>query len=620
MADPKSESDGLFAKVLKFVRSPASGWSEHDVPDEAHESGYSRQMLKEMIERKRRNDFVRRREFDMLRKLRRSEVIAGHDPAGRPSFFQSSLPSRPDDRASTLKKIDEIEAQMSQQWWKTKSADPVSTGGLASTGSAPMPPSSRYASPGFGSTRGTAPAPFGDSHGFSVELPLLTPDARVPATAPAPVPVGARFGHMAAEPPTTQPTPLTGRAASGTRPTPLDATADWLRTDFGADGPASVSGFSLSKSVAVDVEELANDAELEDVAVRFAHADDAGAEAALRAMVGPVGARQDHEDTWLALFDFFRATGQQDRFDEVAIEFASRFGRSAPQWVSLRDLGGRPAVAAGAVPAATRSADWIAPAVLTAQSVMTLQAALGRCVQPWRLAWGRLNRIDPAAIEPLSRLLAKWAGEPVRLHFLDAQRLDELLRQQTVSGDPSVAAEWWTLRMDALRVMHRPDDFEMVALDYCVTYEVSPPSWDSPRCHYKSVAADGSDVGVPSLLPGDGFRDSALSSQPASGFSELSLVTRSGMPLQAELSGSLQGDATPVLDRLPAVMAGELLIISCARLVRVDFAAAGSLLNWCTARQAEGCLLHLTDVHRLVGAFFNVVGISGAARISLRRD
>ena len=30
------------------------------------------------------------------------------------------MPSKPDDRATTLKKIDEIEAQMSMQWWKTK--------------------------------------------------------------------------------------------------------------------------------------------------------------------------------------------------------------------------------------------------------------------------------------------------------------------------------------------------------------------------------------------------------------------------------------------------------------------------------------------------------------------
>jgi hypothetical protein len=100
---------------------PSTGQSW--IPDPGRrESQYSKQMLKEMIERKRRNDFVRRREFDQLRKLRQRECCkasALKTRATRPSFFQSSMAS-PDERAVTLKKIDEIEAQMSQQWWKSK--------------------------------------------------------------------------------------------------------------------------------------------------------------------------------------------------------------------------------------------------------------------------------------------------------------------------------------------------------------------------------------------------------------------------------------------------------------------------------------------------------------------
>ena len=119
----KDENNGLLSKVVKFVRNPTTNWADLDQQETDRESTYSKQMLKEMIERKRRNDFVRKREFDMLRKMRRSEVMAGQDPAARPSFFQSSMPSKPDDRAMTLKKIDEIEAQMSMQWWKTKHGD-----------------------------------------------------------------------------------------------------------------------------------------------------------------------------------------------------------------------------------------------------------------------------------------------------------------------------------------------------------------------------------------------------------------------------------------------------------------------------------------------------------------
>ena len=60
--------------------------------------------------------------------------------------------------------------------------------------------------------------------------------------------------------------------------------------------------------------------------------------------------------------------------------------------------------------------------------------------------------------------------------------------------------------------------------------------------------------------------------------------------------------------------------IDCARLVRIDFGASGSLLNWVAARASEGRQLHFTGVHRLIATFLGVVGITGSARISLRRD
>ena len=120
----RDDQGGLLSKVVKFVRNPATNWSDLDQPDSDGESGNSRQMLKELMERKKRNDFVRKREFDMLRKLRRREMTGTQSTAPRPSFFQSSVPSKPDERAQTLKKIDEIEAQMSMQWWRGRDPEP----------------------------------------------------------------------------------------------------------------------------------------------------------------------------------------------------------------------------------------------------------------------------------------------------------------------------------------------------------------------------------------------------------------------------------------------------------------------------------------------------------------
>ena len=85
----KEEANRLLSKVAKFVRNPLKDWSELDSEEPAAlENSYSREMLKEMIERRQRNDFVRRREFDMLRKLRQREAAGGGDAARQsPNIF-----------------------------------------------------------------------------------------------------------------------------------------------------------------------------------------------------------------------------------------------------------------------------------------------------------------------------------------------------------------------------------------------------------------------------------------------------------------------------------------------------------------------------------------------------
>ncbi len=584
MPPPKGDNDGLLSRVVRFVRNSTSGWSETDFADADPESGYSRQMLKEMIERKRRNDFVRKREFDMLRKLRRNGTVAGHDQTARPSFFQSSMPSRPDDRASTLKKIDEIEAQMSQQWWKTKGVD---------------------------STRGA-----GIDTGAHVPARALLPDLEMP-TQPSDDGITdlADFEALASTIPATLPTPV---PPGGPRPAGTDAYSSLLPS----------SGFALSKAQAVEVEELAHDPELEEAAIRYANGDIAGAEVALRALLAPGSARAGHEDTWLALFDLYRATGQPGRYEEYALGFANRFGRSPPQWRPLdapataRLNGAAPAVAATARAPLAQGPRflWSSPPVLEAGSVAALRATLAGAPAdgPWRLDWAPLARIHPEAVAPLLQLFMQWCSLPVHFHFHGSQVLQQVLADAAPAGDRAVDPAWWKLRMEALRLMHRPDEFELAALDYCVTYEVSPPSWDIPRCHFRALHGEAQEGG--STLAASAFEGGWADSQgPASVSAASTRPGASGPP--AELAGTVLGDASSLLEALDHRLADmDSLVISCARLVRMDFAAAGTLLNWATARSAEGRAIHLVDVNRLVAEFFHVIGISAQVRITLRRD
>ena len=118
---PKDESApaGLLSRVVRFVKNPSTNWGEHrprhrprELVLQADAQGDDRAQAAQRLRAQAR---VRHAAQDAPQR-----GAGGAGPGPRPSFFQSSMPSKPDDRATTLKKIDEIEAQMSMQWWKTK--------------------------------------------------------------------------------------------------------------------------------------------------------------------------------------------------------------------------------------------------------------------------------------------------------------------------------------------------------------------------------------------------------------------------------------------------------------------------------------------------------------------
>ncbi len=699
MAKDDTSPGGLFSKMVKFVRSPGGQWNDLDNPSSAKDGSLSKQALKEMIERKRRNDFVRKREFDMLRKLRRREATGGSasDAAARPSFFQSSMPSRPDDRAMTLKKIDEIEAQMSMQWWKTKhgtagGASTVNPGSDFSASDISRPPAPSAAAKSAAAANNlayarTAPDDLKSTLANSVNkvvqpsqsasalnsVPILSARAASPAAlAPAPAsfapaaPAAPRFADVAP----LRPGSAATAASNAPAPVPLpDAVAQDNSLDFTADfapagkavikpspfstpapapaaSPVSMqaaksepvraarangglgglaasyeasgaaTGFSASKLFAIEVDEVQHDPELEEAAIRFANGDDGGAEAGLLEAISSRGPRHQHEETWLTLFDLYRATSQYDRFESLAIDFAGKFNRSSPMWFSIPEMVSKMPGNDAPAPVGLRKADWKCPAVFGIQSLAALNAALGKVPMPWTLDWASIQSIEDNAVAPLSKLFFSWASQPVQLRVAHADRLENVLRQATPSGVRTTSQERWNLLMAYMRVAHRPDEFELAALDFCVTYEVSPPSWEPARCEFKLLDAEGN-TGLGQTIVGDAVHDSIVSEMHTDAGSSM----MSAQMASVELSGQIMGEPGPVLDKLEARLTGaDVMIISCAKLVRVDFSAAGSLLNWVTARQSEGRIVQFTDVHRLVAAFFHVIGISEHAKVTSRVD
>ena len=602
----KIDSPGLLSKMAMFVRNPTKDWSELDRPQPDQDSSFDKQVLKQMIERKRQNDFIRKREFDQLRKLRSRgvSVVAG---MGRPSVFQSSMATDPDGRAVTLKKIDEIEAQMSKQWWKGKQ-DAANAQGMG----APMAKSD--------SSEPTMPAPVAPAP----NLAAMSISEQFDATESSNLNLGdagvggtdfkaTEMGDGMELPQLSQPAAARGRPGVGQIPILGTLAQSYNGVEH---------GFSTSKVFAIDVEDMATDPELEEAAIRFANGDDEGAESGLLAALRGDALMPEAAQSWAAaLLDLYRATQDRARFDLAVAEFAHRFETITPQWSAIGEPSAlAPAAETSSAQGATQQrasrdysigAIWSSPGELNALALEDLRDAMASNPTPWHLDWSRLVHIAKDAMPLMAGLFGSLCGEPVALRFSGAQQLVDTLRTMMPSGDQTINPDWWAMRLNALRTLQLHDDFELAALDYCVTYEVSPPAWQEARCEYANVEAEEDTATTTTISTQSNAWNSSFAHAPTAP------IGLGGAPaVNLELTGSVLGDATRAFDTFEATEhRGNGIVVSCKGLVRVDFSAAGSILNWVAMREAEGCNVQFRDVHRLVAAFFNVIGINEHARV-----
>ncbi len=582
MADPKDrDNESFLRKVVRFVANPTTDWAElNSKPAESRESEYAKSELKAMIERKRRNDFVRKREFDMLRKVRReglTEATAG--VLGATSNLDDERDLARSNVGVVKAKIDEIEQQMV--------GDSMGTRRSPAFYNAPTRPTPLDATPA---------------------MPAATVQGRLAEALGAP----SVRGDLAAEAAPTVPMPPDAASPSPATPAAVSAGVSPLSPLLAPHGGLG-SGFT--DAFAVEVNEVAHDPELDEAVIAFANADFDACETALTALIRPGGSRAQHADTWMVLFDLYRATGQQAKFEGLALDYAQQFGWSAPQWFSLPRLVAQAAAEEVPITAHARlegQVGWVCPERLDVEAVARLRSVTLQMPLPWVLDWSHLRGVDVEAASQLSEVFRQWAKETVDMHWLAGDRLFQVLADAAPTGVRDADPALWLLRLDALRLTNRPDHFDEVAIDYCVTYEVSPPSWEAARCHVKlGGGATASTSTAPLSVVSDvstSFVESQIVDDPA--MIEMATV---------ELSGQLVGDISETLQGLDGRLGQASLVnVSCTRLIRVDFIAAGDLLNWVLSRRGENRQIQFDETHRLVALFFGAMGITEHARVKVR--
>ena len=199
------------------------------------------------------------------------------------------------------------------------------------------------------------------------------------------------------------------------------------------------------------------------------------------------------------------------------------------------------------------------------------------------------------------------------MRWLGGDRLFTVLHDAAPTGVRDADPAFWQLRLDALRMANRPDQFDEAAIDYCVTYEVSPPSWEPRAVPGAHQRLGGRARPSPPLSVVSDVSTSFLESTPDRRHAAWSRSAR------VELSGQLVGDISATLKKMDAELGTATIVnVSCARLIRVDFIAAGDLLNWVLARRSENRAVSFVEAHRLIALFFGAMGINEHAKVKVR--
>jgi anti-anti-sigma regulatory factor len=136
--------------------------------------------------------------------------------------------------------------------------------------------------------------------------------------------------------------------------------------------------------------------------------------------------------------------------------------------------------------------------------------------------------------------------------------------------------------------MNMEQEFEDSSIDYCITFEVSPPAFEAPNNMVTEVAPEIHDA--------------------------LEAVEHFMLPEEiAEHSDAL-------MEQIENYIAWHNpTVLNCSRLIRVEFNAASQLMNHLEPLVRRGAVIRMQAVNHLVAALFRVAGMHEIVHIETRK-
>jgi anti-anti-sigma regulatory factor len=335
---------------------------------------------------------------------------------------------------------------------------------------------------------------------------------------------------------------------------------------------------------------------IDETAILFANGQDAEAEATLRAGIEADDLGPSTQTGWLMLFELVNQRGDRAAFEQLTMRYALRFENSPPAWCDyVNAVAAKPSGFTGPAPQAESSPTVPLPAAIDAAIVKPMEQLKALAAQHPALAidLSATRSVDPVGAELLLRVVSAFKRSSHELTLIGLENLLNPLRAIVEPGRRDATDAAWMLLLEVLRLLNRQNDFEETAIQYCITFEVSPPSWEAAPANIRLRSA-----------------------RP--------VATGAALPAQAahplDWRGAIGGEGEPWIGRLLAeARTAKQLGVECRYLQRVGFSAASALLSQLLKLQQAGVSVEFRNVNYLVGALFQLLGITAVADVRLRR-
>jgi anti-anti-sigma regulatory factor len=377
------------------------------------------------------------------------------------------------------------------------------------------------------------------------------------------------------QPKAVAPKPQAGGASTQVGRAPEPAPADMELVEF-EDLSYDGSGATAESHSAV-----------EEAAILYANERVTEAVAALSGFITEnASSRELHP--WLLLFDLYQTQNMKQPFDELSMDFVVRFERSAPVWEGPRQA----VSAAQAAPKSNAASSVQFKGQISATQVADIarMLKLAEADGGVKLDLAAAKGIDPDMAAELATALQSIRRSKKRITVTGANEFALAIKKSS-ECETRREKNCWALLFELYQVLGLQNEFEDAAVDYAVTFELSPPSWEALPETVQTAAVEP-EAQETSAAPDLFNIAGVLSSSTDYQLRDLERYAESRTEIQIDMAGA----------------------------TRVDFVTVGAFINTLIMLNQKGKQVTISGANEMIHALFDVMGVTEYATVMRRKQ